>query len=105
MSFTCSICGVALDLVPGSVTLLGEDEQQKRTRWIQQAGQHFSAIHQEVMGSAIIAQGAIGLLIILSAVRTDDETILQRFTAERKHILAAVSAVRSPRITQEATVS
>lgn len=105
MSFTCSICGVALDLTPGSFPLLGEDEGQKRYRWIQQAGQHMAAVHTDIMTGALLLQGQIGFLRLMSAVQTDDKPIVQKFNSDRAAILQSVKALQIPQPTQEATVS
>lgn len=88
MSFTCAKCGVALDLEPGAVPLLGEPEEAKRARWIYQAGKHMAAMHPEVIAEVTNLQGQVGFVVLLSHVKTDDDMLMYRIDRSRREIFS-----------------
>lgn len=85
MSFTCAKCGVALDLTQGPV-ILGEDEGVKRSRWIQQAGQHMAIMHPEVVQETILYTGLIGGAVLMRHINTDDPGMLRAAISTRTQL-------------------
>jgi len=92
VTLTCSHCGVTLSQPLGEIPVLGEDQEQKRTRSVESAAQHMALRHPEIMQQVVALSAQMGFAVLMANVKTDDRFLIDR----RKQSCALISRMTSP---------
>jgi hypothetical protein len=93
LTFACHLCGASLENENG-IPIIGANLEDRHARLIDGAGRHMAVLHPEIIQQINYGSAALGYLILIANIRTDQTLIHNRTKAMLGHTVVLVDNLR-----------